>query len=151
MEGQLNTRLSRAKGQLEGSDTNDVCGCSPVTHKRPPASSTSFSYKYSNMDRWNRNNLWTVLVVYHCVLQIRNSSKARDIELFVIITYYPIYRHLFNWNFYPLEVVSRWRDSQLQVGKKYSGLNGVQRFLNLADWCHILMLYTLKSWYEMCY
>ena len=27
---------------------------------------------------------------------------------------------LFNWNFHLLEVVSRWRDSQLEVSKNYS-------------------------------
>ena len=29
---------------------------------------------------------------------------------------------LFHWNFHPLEVVSRWRDPQLQVGESYSDL-----------------------------
>ena len=29
---------------------------------------------------------------------------------------------LFNWNFYPLEVVSRWRDPQLQVSENYLDL-----------------------------
>ena len=29
---------------------------------------------------------------------------------------------LFNWNFHPLEVVSRWRDSQLQVSENNSSL-----------------------------
>ena len=29
---------------------------------------------------------------------------------------------LFNWNFHPLEVVSRWRDPQLQVGENYLDL-----------------------------
>ena len=29
---------------------------------------------------------------------------------------------LFNLNFHPLEVVSRWRDPQLQVGENYSDL-----------------------------
>ena len=29
---------------------------------------------------------------------------------------------LFNWNFHPLEVVSRWRNSQLQASENYSSL-----------------------------
>ena len=29
---------------------------------------------------------------------------------------------LFNWNFHPPEVVSRWRDPQLQVRENYSDL-----------------------------
>ena len=34
----------------------------------------------------------------------------------------PLTAKLFNWNFYPLEVVSRWRDPQLQVSENYSDL-----------------------------
>ena len=33
---------------------------------------------------------------------------------------------LHNWNFLPLKVVSRWRDSQLQVSKHYSELNNFE-------------------------
>ena len=31
----------------------------------------------------------------------------------------PLTAKLFIWNFHPLEVVSRWRDPQLQVGENY--------------------------------
>ena len=34
----------------------------------------------------------------------------------------PLTAKLFNWNFHPLEVVSRWRDPQLQVSDNYSDL-----------------------------
>ena len=34
----------------------------------------------------------------------------------------PLTAKLFNRNFYPLEVVSRWRDPQLQVSDNYSDL-----------------------------
>ena len=34
----------------------------------------------------------------------------------------PLTAKLFNLNFHPLEVVSRWRDPQLQVSEKYSDL-----------------------------
>ena len=48
---------------------------------------------------------------------------------------------LFNYYFHSPEVVSRWRDPQLQVGKKYSDMtNGGELFRNLADWYHILCL-----------
>ena len=33
---------------------------------------------------------------------------------------------VFNWNFHSLEVVSRWRDPQLQVSENYS---------DLTKWC----------------
>ena len=29
----------------------------------------------------------------------------------------PLTAKLFNWNFHPLEIVSRWRDPQLQVSE----------------------------------
>ena len=34
----------------------------------------------------------------------------------------PLTANVFNRNFHPLEVVSRWRDPQLQVGENYSDL-----------------------------
>ena len=34
----------------------------------------------------------------------------------------PLTAKLFNWNFHPPEVVTRWRDPQLQVSKNYSDL-----------------------------
>ena len=34
----------------------------------------------------------------------------------------PLAANLFNLNFHPLEVVSRWRDPQLQVSENYSDL-----------------------------
>ena len=34
----------------------------------------------------------------------------------------PLTAKLFNLNFHPLEVVSRWRDPQLQVSENYSDL-----------------------------
>ena len=42
------------------------------------------------------------------------------IVLFNIIN--PLTAKLFNWNFHPLEVVSCWRDPQLQVSENYSDL-----------------------------
>ena len=60
----------------------------------------------------------------------------------------PLTAELFNLNFYPLEVVSRWRDPQLQVSENYSDWqiwqNGGRVFSNLAGWCHILSLTYLK-------
>ena len=52
----------------------------------------------------------------------------------------------FNLNFHPLEVVSRWRDPQLQ-GVKIIQISqkGGQLFSNLADWCDILSLTCLKG------
>ena len=38
----------------------------------------------------------------------------------------PLTAKLFDWNFHPLEVVSRWRDPQLQVGENYSWLDKME-------------------------
>ena len=54
----------------------------------------------------------------------------------------PLTAKLFNLNFHPLEVVSRWRDPQLQVSEKYSDLTKCRS--NIADWCHILSFTCLK-------
>ena len=35
----------------------------------------------------------------------------------ILICINPLTAKLFNWNFYPLEVASRWRDPQLQVSE----------------------------------
>ena len=58
---------------------------------------------------------------------IRSSSDWRYIQLWMAqpphwsnmrMLYKHITYNLFNWNFPPLKVVSRWRDSQLQVSGK---------------------------------
>ena len=46
----------------------------------------------------------------------------------------PLTAKWFNWNFHPLEVVSRWRDPQLQVSENYSDLmKWSQLFSNRAE------------------
>ena len=58
----------------------------------------------------------------------------------------PLTAKLFNLNFHPLELVSRWRDSQLQVGEIIQiWQNGGHLFSNIADWCQILSLTYLKG------
>ena len=55
----------------------------------------------------------------------------------------PLTAKLFNLNFHPLELVSRWRDPQLQVSENYSDLTKWRS--NIADWCPILSLTCLKG------
>ena len=53
---------------------------------------------------------------------------------------------LFNLNFHPLQVVSRWRDPYLQVSENYSDWqNGGHQFGNPADWCHVFSLACSKA------
>ena len=49
-----------------------------------------------------------------CTIMRSNVSIDADIN--------PLAAKLFNLNFHPLEVVSRWRDPQLQVSENYSDL-----------------------------
>ena len=48
------------------------------------------------------------------------NANENALTKYVVIN--PLTAKLFNWNFHPLEVVSRWRDPQLQVGEIYSYL-----------------------------
>ena len=60
-----------------------------------------------------------------------NSSLYKQISILLIN---PLTAKLFNLNFHPPEVVSRWRDPQLQVIEIYSDLTKWrQLFSNIAD------------------
>ena len=62
------------------------------------------------------------------------------------VLFNPLTAKLFNMNFHPLEIVSRWRDPQLQVGENYSDLTKWRSTVfKIADWCHILSLTCLKG------
>ena len=78
----------------------------------------------------------------------------------------PLTAKLFNWNFHPLEVGSRWRDPQLQVSENYSDLTNPQlqvseNYSDLTKWrstnfkiCWLMSLFIFnrfKNWYVMCY
>ena len=58
----------------------------------------------------------------------------------------PLTAKLFNLNFHPLEVVSRWRDPQLQVSENYSGLTKWRSTLFKSCW---LMSYFIFNIYKM--
>ena len=58
---------------------------------------------------------------------------------------------LINLNFHPLEVVSRWRDSQLQVSENYSDLTKWSATLFKSCWFMSHFIFTIfKMWYCMC-
>ena len=48
----------------------------------------------------------------------------------------PLTAKLFNLNFHPLEIVSRWRDPQLQVGENYSDLT--KRTSTVFKYCWLM-------------
>ena len=62
-----------------------------------------------------------------CIVWIRPQGRPREkcLDRKCIIDRHrvnPLTAKLFNWNFHSLEVVSRWRDPQLQVSENYSDL-----------------------------
>ena len=63
---------------------------------------------------------------------------------------------LFDWNFHPLEVVSRWRDPQLQVGENYFIWQKILFFkLTIFKSCWLMSRFILnmfeRPWYLMCW
>ena len=62
----------------------------------------------------------------------------------------PLTAELFNWNFHPLEVVSRWRDPQLQVSKNYS--DSIKWRSTVFKYCWLISHFIFnmfKRWYLM--
>ena len=78
--------------------------------------------------KWSRHN-----VTPHCEWSIQ-----------IRLCVNPLTAKLFNPNFNPLEVVSRWRDSQLQVSENYSNFSK-WRLTVFKYWRHILSLTCLKG------
>ena len=59
---------------------------------------------------------------------------------------------LFNFNFHPLEVVSRWRDPQLQVSENYSDLTKWRSTNFKSCWLMSHFIFNLfKRRYLLCY
>ena len=58
---------------------------------------------------------------------------------------------LFNLNFHPLEVVSRWRDPQLQVSENYSDVTIWRSTFFKYCWLMSHFIFNMfKRWYLMC-
>ena len=63
----------------------------------------------------------------------------------------PLTAKLFNLRFRPLEVVSRWRDPQLQVSENYSDLTKWRSTLFKYCWLMSHFIFNIfKIWYLMC-
>ena len=77
-----------------------------------------------------RRKRWTTLnqhwVSASCLLGKDVILKVIVLTLWplisTIVTFNPLTAKFFNFNFHPLEVVSRWRDPQLQLSENYSDL-----------------------------
>ena len=72
-----------------------------------------------------------------------NITKMNDLI-------HPLTAKLFNLNFHTLEVVSRWRDPQLQVSENYSDLRkwGSTHFKSCCLMSHFIFT-IFKMWYLM--
>ena len=62
----------------------------------------------------------------------------------------PLTAKLFNLNFHPLEIVSRWRDPQLQVSENYSDLTRWRSTVFKYCWLVPYIIFNMsKRWYLM--
>ena len=63
----------------------------------------------------------------------------------------PLAAKFFNWNFHQLEVVSRWRDPQLQVSENYSDLTKWRSTNFKSCWLMSRCIFNrFKRWYVIC-
>ena len=67
-------------------------------------------------------------------VQQRVSFRYICFWVFSLYSINPLTAKLFNLNFHPLEVVSRWRDPQLQVSENYSDLTKWRSTLFKSFW-----------------
>ena len=63
----------------------------------------------------------------------------------------PLTAKLLNLNFHPLEIVSRWRDPQLQVSENYADLTKWRSTLFKYCWLMSHFIFNMfKRWYLLC-
>ena len=75
--------------------------------------------------------------------EFRRSSSA---------SFNPLTAKLINLNFHPLEVVSRWRDPQLQVSENYSDLTNWRSTVFKYCWLVSHFIFNMfKRWCLMCW
>ena len=124
-------------------------------------SSTRNSFVLSSIIK-ARNNLpvvfGSVISFYHFISCIVNMNNKCDISHLILYRFNisrasvnPLTAKLFNLNFHPLEVVSRWRDPQLQVSENYSYLTKWRSTLIKSCWLMSHFIFNIfKMWYLMC-
>ena len=86
-------------------------------------------------------------------LSIAQSYPDNDRIWYKMLDKYlnPLTVKLFNLNFHPLEVVSRWRDPQLQVSENYSDLTIWRSTVFKYCWLMSHFIFNMfKRWYLMC-
>ena len=101
-----------------------------------------------------RNNLVMTLSKLNDVVNCSskfNRSMHVNVHEKCIVQLNPLTAKLFNLNFHPLEVVSRWRDPQLQVSENYSDLTKWRSTVFKYCWLMSSFIFNMfKRWYIMC-
>ena len=110
-------------------------------------------------------NVWSMIFILFCNVRLTyhwiNAStrefKPHSLYLKLSLTYFvklpinPLTAKLFNLNFHPLEVVSRWRDPQLQVSENYLDLTKWRSSVFKYCWLMWHFIFNMfKRWYLMC-
>ena len=84
-----------------------------------------WDYIYSLKQDWTEYNTTAIITIF-CGRRFKQSSSTRVVKYekkkLLEMAVNLLIAKLFYLNFHPLEVVSRWRDSQLQVTENYSDL-----------------------------
>ena len=79
--------------------------------------------------------------------RIVKATQSMHTEYPLVCSINPLTAKLFYRDFHPLEVVSRWRDPQLQVSENYSDLTAVFKYC----WFMSHFIFNMfKRWYLMC-
>ena len=86
------------------------------------------------------------------IIENANSNYHPINSLTSVFDFNPLTAKLFNLNFHSLEVVSRWRDPQLQASENYSDLTKWRSTILKSCWLMLRFIFTwFKSWYAMCW
>ena len=97
-------------------------------------------------------------MVFNNIFHVINRFQIIQINLkivYLLIIYLefldPSTAKLFNLNFHPLKVVSRWRDPQVQVSENYSDLTKWRWTVFKYFWLMSHFIFNMfKRWYSMC-
>ena len=100
-------------------------------------------------------NLRSNICKYYIARHKWVKNKNDNLEIKGLISsgrqFSPLTVKFFNLNFHPLEVLSRWRDPQLQVGGNYSYLTKLTSTVFKYCWLMSHFIFNMfKRWYLMC-
>ena len=122
-------------------DTCPLCSCTAG----PLILCASFIYVIQRV--WPCALFYTI----SSILYIHVLHLVWHLYITSVFPLHPLTAKSFNLNFHPLEVVSRWRDPQLQVSKHYSDLTKSRSTLFKSCWLMSHFIFNIFTiWYLMC-